>query len=66
MRNRPPPGSLVWWRFISADSKAYRFGYCTYEHGHNLVRMGNYNGDTTGGQVVDADDIEWKPWSSQA
>lgn len=39
----------------------WRFGYVTYERGHNLIRMGSWNGDIMGGSVVDADEIEWRP-----
>lgn len=60
--NRPPPGTMVWWRFKDKGG-AYRFGYCTYERGDNLLRMGNYNGDTSGGFVVDAYEIEWKEFT---
>lgn len=56
---RPPPGTMVWWRY-TAGPKNWRFGYCTYERGHDLVRMGSYNGDTFGGVVVSVGDIEWK------
>ena len=59
--SRPPSGSMVWWRFIG--EKPYRFGYCTYVSGHNLIRMGRWAGDTVGGPVVDANDIEWREMS---
>jgi hypothetical protein len=55
---RPPSGSMVWWRPNS--SVEWRFGYCTYVSGPGTVRMGRWNGDTTGGVVVDVWDIEWK------
>lgn len=58
--NRPPPGSMCYWRF--KGEKAYRFGYCTYVSGPGLIRLGAYNGDTSGGSVVDAYDIEWKAY----
>lgn len=58
---RPPPGTMVYWRFAGPPS-AWRFGYCTYESGHDLVRMGAYNGDTMGGSVVSAAEIEWKEY----
>lgn len=57
---RPPPGTMVHWRFKSVVPGPYRFGYCTYVSGPNLIRLGSYAGDTTGGEVVDAFDIEWK------
>lgn len=59
---RPPPGTMVYWRFINAGApSAWRFGYCTYHSGHDLVRMGDYNGDDRGGSVVNAAEIEWRP-----
>ena len=61
--NRPPPGSMVWWRFRGAAPSGYRFGYCTYLNSPTMVRMGAWNGDTSGGAVVDTSEIEWKPYS---
>lgn len=59
--NRPPPGSMVWWRRKGALQ--WHFGYCTYiERSSHLVRMGNYNGDSSHGPVVSANDIEWKKY----
>lgn len=55
---KPPSGHMVWWRFKGVIGP-YRFGYVTYESG-DMVRMGNWNGDTMGGTVVDAHEIEWK------
>lgn len=57
---RPPPGVMVHWRFKNAD-REWRFGYCTYESG-SLIRMGRWNGDTNGGSIVDASDIEWRKY----
>jgi hypothetical protein len=58
---RPPSGRMCWWRFKLPEGGAYRFGYCTHIDGSpKLMRMGAYNGDTTGGFVVDINDIEWK------
>lgn len=51
---------MVWWR--PKGSMEYRFGYCTYVSGPTLIRLGRYNGDSHGGSVVDAFDIEWKPY----
>lgn len=59
--NRPPPGSMVYWRFRGQG--AYRFGYCTYAGGHDLLRMGRWNGDSAGGPVVSINDIEWRRYS---
>ncbi len=58
--SRPPSGTIVYWRF--AGPRPYRFGYCTYVSGPNLVRMGAYNGDTMGGHIVDVSEIEWKEY----
>ena len=62
MVGRPPPGTMVWWRFKSPEPRDYRFGYCTYAQGQDLVRMGSWNGDTMGGAVVSASEIEWKEY----
>ena len=63
-QNRPPPGSMVYWRYLSAADLRpdWRFGYCTYESGHDLVRMGRHNGDNDGGVVVSISEIEWRPY----
>lgn len=58
--NRPPSGSMVWWR--PKGSIEYRFGYCTYVSGPTLIRLGRWSGDSAGGSVVDAFDIEWKEY----
>lgn len=61
--SRPSPGSMVMWRFIG-NGKPFKFGYCTYLNGHeDLIRLGNWNGDTTGGSIVSAYEIEWRPWN---
>lgn len=56
--NRPPPGTMCYWR--AKGSVEWRFGYCTYVSGPDMVRMGRWNGDTSGGSVVSIGDIEWK------
>lgn len=58
--NRPPPGSMVYWRF--KDQKVWHFGYVTYAGGCDLLRMGHWNGDTTNGAVVSVGDIEWRDY----
>lgn len=58
--NRPPSGSMIHWR--AKGALEWRFGYCTYVSGPTLIRLGHYNGDSTGGSVVDCFDIEWKPY----
>jgi hypothetical protein len=59
--NRPPSGSMVYWR--RRGGIEWRFGYCTYVEGSNLIRMGWHNGDTTGGPVVSVADIEWRKYT---
>ncbi len=51
---------MVYWR--GKGQLQWRFGYCTYVQSYDLVRMGSYNGDTTGGAVVDINEIEWRPY----
>jgi len=58
--NRPPSGAMCWWRFKGAVE--WRFGYCTYESGPNMIRMGSWNGDSAGGSVVSIGDIEWEKY----
>lgn len=58
--NRPPSGSMCWWRVKGAAE--WRFGYCTYVSGPNMIRLGRWNGDTSGGSVVSIGDIEWKKY----
>lgn len=58
MTRRPPSGSMCYWRVNGAAE--WRFGYCTYMRGYDLVRMGCWSGDTTGGSIVSIGDIEWK------
>ena len=57
---RPPSGSMVYWRFARSTPGPWKFGYCTYAGGQDLVRMGRWNGDTSGGEVVSAFEIEWR------
>ena len=49
------PTGMCYWRF--KGDKAWRFGYATQATG-GLYRMGNWNGDTMGGVLVDPADIE--------
>jgi hypothetical protein len=58
--NRPPSGSMVYWRFQSEAPCEWKFGYVTYAKGCNLIRMGRWNGDSTGGPIVSTSEIEWK------
>lgn len=46
---------LVWWRFKGVGP--WHFGFRTAIPGR-LVRMGRWNGDTSGGTVVDPNEIE--------
>ena len=48
-----------YWRFKGAES--YRYGWSSMVP-NGLIRMGRWNGDTTGGTVVDPKDIETKPY----
>ncbi len=60
--NRPPSGSCVYWRFCTHENVSWRFGYVTYVSGYDLIRMGFWNGDSTGGPVVSASEINWRPY----
>jgi hypothetical protein len=51
---------MVWWR--KRGALEWRFGYCTYVSGYDMIRMGSHNGDTSGGSVVLASEIEWRPY----
>lgn len=59
----PASGYMYWWRFKRSAPGAWHFGYCTWL-GSGMVRMGAYNGDTTGGSAVVALEIEWRDYSS--
>ncbi len=50
---------MVYWRFHAEAPCAWRFGYVTHVKGCELIRMGIGNGDTTGGPVVSASEIEF-------
>ena len=60
--NRPSSGSMVYWRLKRDVPSAWNFGYVSYERGHDLLRMGRWNGDTSGGSIVSAWEIEWQPY----
>lgn len=61
MSSRPPSGSMVNWRFRTKAPCAWSFGYVTYpETGCDKVRMGRWNGDSHGGQLVSVGEIEWE------
>jgi hypothetical protein len=51
---------MVWWRF--KGDREWRFGYCTYVSGPGTIRLGKHAGDSVGGSVVEAFDIEWKEY----
>lgn len=53
---------MVWWRF-KAQGGTWRFGYVSRVPQGSLIRLGNWNGDTTGGVVVDPNEIEHKPYN---
>ncbi len=57
---KPASGRMYWWR--QRGALQWHFGYCTHVSG-GLVRMGAYNGDHSGGHVVDPTDIEWRDFS---
>jgi len=48
-------GQCYYWRF--KGDRAYKFGYCSQVE-KGFYRMGNYNGDTSGGVIVDASEVE--------
>lgn len=52
----------VWWRFKRDAPGPWHFGFKT-DVGSGLVRMGHYNGDYSGGVVVDPTEIETKPYT---
>jgi hypothetical protein len=58
---KPSAGSQVYWRLNSPPGKyRWEYGYVKYVRGHHdLIQMGRYSGDM-GGQVVSANDIEWR------
>jgi hypothetical protein len=55
---------MVWWRFKHDVPGPWRFGFQT-DIGSGLVRMGDYNGDTHGGLVVDLKEIEMRSYVRQ-
>lgn len=59
---RPSSGKMYYWRY--RHGLRWHFGYCTHITGEpNMVRMGRWNGDSTGGSVVLITDIEWKAYT---
>ena len=64
MTSRPPPGSMVYWRFKRSEPSSWTFGYVTYVASYNMIRMGRYNGDSMNGTIVDVDEIEWREYRS--
>lgn len=59
---RPPSGTMVYWRFKTRAPCSWSFGYVTYCGANNMIRMGCWNGDNTGGSVVDYSEIEWREY----
>ena len=57
--SRPPVGQMVYWRFKAHAPGPWNYSYVS-SAGCGLLRMGNWNGDTTGGLVIDPAEIEWK------
>lgn len=58
--NRPPSGTMVYWR--GKGQLEWRFGYVTYVSGYNLIRMGPWAGANDRGPIVDSNEIEWKTY----
>jgi len=56
---RPPFGSMIYWRFKRRVPCGYAFAYVSYLPS-GLIRLGTYNGDRYGGTIVDPVEIEWK------
>lgn len=50
-------GVMVYWRFKRNAPGPWQFGY-TSQAGGGLVRMGRWNGDVNGGQIVDPYEVE--------
>ena len=50
---------MIYWRFKKKAPCEWRFGYRSHVKG-NLYRMGRWNGDTSGGVIVDITEIEEK------
>ena len=61
--SRPPTGSMIYWRYKKDVPGPWQFGFTTYLSDSTLMRMGNFNGDTAGGNIVSVDEIEWKEYS---
>lgn len=61
MSNRPALDTMIYWRF-KEGSKTWRFGYVTPLSNSRLLRLGEYNGDSYGGMVVDPAEIEWRAY----
>lgn len=61
--SRPPSGSMVYWRFRAQVPCNWRFGYVSYVKSWELIRMGNWNGDTSSGPIVSVSEIEWRKHS---
>jgi hypothetical protein len=51
---------MVYWRFKNRGPYPWCFGYVAFTG--ETIRMGRWNGDTTGGTVVSANEIEWRPY----
>lgn len=66
---KPNPGQMYYWRIRplcrTADSirnNEWRFGYCTWLNDPDLIRMGRWNGDTMGGSILSAKEIEYRDY----
>ncbi len=60
--SEPRHGEMVYWRFKSSSPTPWKFGYATDTESRGLMRMGHWNGDTTGGPVVSVSEIEWREY----
>lgn len=52
---------LTWWRF--KGDREWKLGYVTQMQSGQMIRIGNYNGDTMGGRVVEEFDVEFKKYT---
>lgn len=60
--SQPPPGTMIYWRFKRNAPGAWKFGYVSHTARSDMLRMGNWNGDTMGGSLVDPTEIEWREY----
>lgn len=51
---------LTWWRF--KGDREWKLGYQTDLSSYDMIRIGNYNGDATGGRVVERNEVEFRQY----